>query len=170
METVTIFPDRRKLLILTLAALIFVVAGIFIIKDAALPFILRFIGGYCGIAFFGSCLAYGMMRLVKPVPSVVISNEGLFDNASATGAGMLRWSEIADVKIYSFMNQRFLGIIPHNPEEVVRRQRALKRCLIRLNRRLVQAPFNIPENALPVKLEEIFNQINGFRSATSNIG
>jgi hypothetical protein len=163
METVTIFPDRRKLATLAFGAFIFVVVGIFIIRDTSLPLIIRYIGGYFGSGFFGICLAYGMIRLLKPIPSVIISNEGLFDNASATGAGMLRWSEIADVKIYSFMRQRFLGIIPHNPEEIFRRQGALKRCLMQLNRRLVQAPFNIPENALPVKLEEIFDQINGFR-------
>ena len=163
MDDIVIFPSKKKLALLAVGAFVFVAAGIFIITKPSIPWIIQLVGGYLGVAFFGLCLGYAALRLLKPVPSLVISKDGLYENASALGAGMLRWSEIADVKIYSFMNQRFLGIVPHNLDKVLQRQGAVKQLLIRVNGGLVDSPFNIPENALPVTLEEILVHINARR-------
>lgn len=65
-------------------------------------------------------------RLLMPKPAVVISDAGIFDNASAVGAGMLKWEEIADVFACDFMGQRWLGIIPMNEEVILGRQSRLK--------------------------------------------
>jgi len=165
MDDIVIFPSRKKLALLALGALAFVAAGVFIITEPSMPWVIQLLGGYLGVGFFGICLGYAALRLVRPVPSLVISKDGVFENASAIGAGMLRWSEIADVKIYSFMNQRFLGIVPKNLDEVLQRQNTVKRWLMRVNRGLVEAPFNVPESALPVTLEEILSQISARRSS-----
>jgi hypothetical protein len=135
----------------------------FIIRDASVPLILKVLGGYAGIVFFGMCLAYGIYRLMRPVPMLVISEQGLFDNASAVGAGWLKWSEIKDVKINRFMSQRFLGIIPVDLNAVLGCMSVWKRVLMRTNARLVEAPFNVPEAALPLSLEDLLVQINAFR-------
>jgi hypothetical protein len=130
-----------------------------------MPWVIQLVGGYLGVGFFGICLGYYALRLVRPVPSLVISKESVFENASAVGVGMLRWSEIAEVKIYSFMKQRFLGVIPTNLDEVLQHQNTVKRWLMRVNRGLVEAPINVPESALPVTLEDILSQINARRSS-----
>jgi hypothetical protein len=129
MAPLTVSPSKRKLALLTVGSFAFVVGGIFIIRDGSVPLILKVLGGYSGIVFFGMCLAYGLYRLMRPVPILVISQQGLFDNASAVGAGWLKWSEIKDVKIYRFMSQRFLGIIPMDLNAVLGRMSVWKRIL-----------------------------------------
>jgi hypothetical protein len=97
-----------------------------------------------GIPFFGLCLAYAIYRLCIPKPAVIISDEGIFDNASAVGAGMLRWEEIAEVYPYDIVGQRVLGIIPVKENDVIRRQPHINRVMAKMNRVIGVAPFNIP--------------------------
>lgn len=164
MPPFTVYPSKGKLVLLTAGSFALVVGGMFIIRDASVPLILKVVGGYAGIVFFGMCLAYGLYRLMRPVPMLVISEQGLFENASAVGAGWLKWSEIKDVKIYRFMAQRFLGIVPVDLNAVLGRMSGWKRVLMRTNTRLVEAPFNVPEAALPLSLEDLLVRINAFRS------
>jgi len=112
MEDIVIFPSRKKLVLIAVGAFVFIAIGVFIIRKPEIFWIVRVLGGYLGVAFSGICLGYAIFRLIKPKPSLVINDEGVFDNASAVGAGMLKWSEIDEVKISSFMGQRFLSTSP----------------------------------------------------------
>ena len=166
MEDLVIFPSRKKLVLIAIAAFVFVALGVFIIKKPETYWPVRVLGGYLGVALFSACLGYALLRLIKPKPSLVINDEGVFDNASAIGAGMLQWSEIIEVKIISFMGQRFLSIVPNNIEVILQRQSVLKRWLMTANRGLVDSPINIPETTLPMKVEEILSLIVARRSGT----
>ena len=119
-----------------------------------------------GIPFFGLCLAYAIYRLCIPKPAVIVSDEGIFDNASAVGAGMLRWEEIADVFPYDFVGQRMLGIIPVNENVVIGRQPPFKRVLAKMNRGMGVAPFNIPQSVLPISVDELLVRIEERRGAS----
>jgi hypothetical protein len=165
MDDVVIFPGRKRLALLALGAVAFAAGGGFIVAEDTMPWFARFIGGYLGMALFAFCLVYACFRLAKPLPSLVIGREGLLENAQAVGPGMLRWSEIADVKIQSFLNWRFLAIIPRDLEAVLQRQGRVKQWLMRMKLRLVESPFNVPESALPVKLEDVLAYINTRRGA-----
>lgn len=68
------------------------------------------------------------------------------------------------VKLHRFMSQRFLGIIPMDLNAVLGRMSVWKRVLMRTNARLLEAPFNVPEAALPLPLEDLLVRINVFRS------
>lgn len=166
MKDIVIFPSNKKMVLIAIGSFIFIAVGAFIIISSSASLHGRLVGGYLGVFFFGFCLVYAVFRLVNPLPSLVISDGGLFDNASAVGAGMLHWSEISEVKIYSFISQRYLGIVPKDLKSVLKRQGILKRWTMRLNQGLVGAPFNIPEFMLPVKLEEILEAIDARRIRT----
>src|ERR1041385_4480948 len=116
MNEVAIYPKKVKLLTIALGSLLFVILSFYVARNHAMGLDLWtiIIISYVGIPFFGLCLVYAIYRLLVPKPAVVISDEGIFDNASAVGAGMLRWEEIAHVFAYDFMGQRMLGIIPVN--------------------------------------------------------
>ncbi len=166
MEDIVIFPSRKKLVLIAVGAFVFIAIGVFIIRKPEIFWVIRILGGYLGVAFSGACLGYALLRLTKPKPSLVINDEGVFDNASAIGAGMLKWSEIAELKIISYMGQRFLSIVPNNLEEILQRQSILKRWLMKANRGLVDSPFNVPEITLTLKLEEVLSLIDARRSGT----
>lgn len=115
---------------------------------------------FSSISFFGLCLVYAASRLLFPKPSVVISRNGIYDNASAVSAGMLKWEEIAEIKPYNFMGNRALGIVPVDLETVIARQPLIKRLLFKMNKGLVNAPFSIPQVGLSVSVDELLKMIN----------
>src|SRR5215216_2393472 len=161
MNEVAIYPKKVKLLAIAMCALLFVILGFYFAQNRVamrLPLRAIIITSHVGIPFVGLCLVYAMYRLFMPKPAVVISDEGIFDNASAVGAGMLRWEEIADVFAYDFMGQRMLGIIPVNEEVVLRRQSRLKKVMAKMNKGIAPAPFNIPQNVLPISVDELLSR------------
>jgi hypothetical protein len=162
MNEVVIYPKRLKLFAIAVGALVFVVLGFYFVQNRVamgLPLWVIVITSYAGIPFFGLCLVYATYRLFIPKPAVIISDEGIFDNASAVGAGMLKREEIADIFPYSFMGQRMLGIIPVKEEVVLERQSPIKRVMAKMNRGIAAAPFNIPQNVLPISVEELLIKI-----------
>src|SRR5918993_1464443 len=109
MNEVVIYPKKVKLLAIAVGSLVIVLLGFYLARNRAalgLPPWAIVITSYAGIPFFGLCLAYAIYRLCIPKPAVIISDEGIFDNASAVGAGMLRWEEVAEVFPYDFVGQR----------------------------------------------------------------
>ena len=171
MDEVVIYPSKLKMLALALGSTLFVAFGIYGViapTEAARKFSwIGVIAGYIAIPFFGLCLVYGIYRFLKPSPVIIINQAGLFDNASLIGAGFLKWSEIAEVFQYLFMNQHFLAIIPVDVREAVARLPWFKRVLIRMNKGLGVAPFNIPQQTIPIPLEELWETIEKFRRANN---
>src|ERR1044072_87490 len=161
-STLVIYPKKLKLLGIALGALLFVILDFYFARNGgAMGLSLRtiIITSYVGIPFFVLCLVYAIDRLLIRKPAVVISDGGIFDNASAVGAGMLRWEEIADVFAYDFMGQRMLGIIPLNEAVVLGRQSRFKRIMAKMNKSMAPAPFNIPQTALPISVDELLRKI-----------
>ena len=163
MDEVVFFPSRKRLALLAAAALVFAASGALIAAEETISWFGRFIGAYLGLALFAFCGLYAGLRLARPLPSLVIGREGLLENASPVGAGLLRWSEIAEVKIGSFLNRRFLTVVPRDVEAVLQRQGRVRQRLLRIALRLAGSPFSVPESALPVKLEEVMVHINARR-------
>ena len=162
MNEIIIYPKKLKLLAIAIGALLFVILGVYFAQNRVameLPLEVIIITSFVGIPFSGLCLVYAIYRLLMPKPAVVISDEGIFDNASAVGAGMLRWEEIADVFAYDFMGQRMLGIIPVNEGVVLRRQSRFKRVMAKMNKGIAPAPFNIPQSVLPISVDELLSRV-----------
>jgi hypothetical protein len=155
MNEVVIYPKRLKLLGFAAGSLVFVLLGLYFFA-AGMPLPLVVLTSYLGVPFFGLCFAYAVYRLLVPAPLLVISDEGLYDNASAVGAGMLRWEEIAELVPYEFAKQRFIGVVPVDVGAVIARQPPLKRMMAKMNRGMAGTPFNIPQNMLPMPIEELY--------------
>jgi hypothetical protein len=165
MDDVVIYPSKLKRFMGAAGSLLFIGLGIYFAKEReffGLPVWPIIIISYVGILFFGSCFAYVLYRLLRPAASVIISQDGLLDNASAASAGMLKWEEIAEIFPYNFMGQQMLGIIPKDTEAVLARQHFVKKILARINNRLAKAPFNIPQSALPFSVAELAKRIEEY--------
>jgi len=163
MNDFVIFPNKNKYVMLACFALVFLAAGVFIIFDPKASSTMKLNGGYLGVPFFGLFLGHCIYRILKPVPSIMVNGEGIFENASSVGAGLLRWSEIAEVKMFTFNNKRFLGILPKDMEQAQRRLLIHKRLLMQLNLWLVEVPIIITPKALPIPLERVLDEINARR-------
>lgn len=160
MTDLVVYPSKKKLGRMALYSLAFIFMSGFVAVHPSSPLLVRIAGGYVGIVFCSLCFLYAILRLVKPTPSIVVSAYGLLDNASAIGVGQLAWTEISEVKIYSFMNQKVLGVSLKDPGIILDRQSSFKRILMKINRGLVGTMVNIPTSILPIELEQLLNEID----------
>ena len=159
-----VYPRRWKMALLACGALGFVLAGLVIGYAAGWrPNLATAIATYVGVPFFGYCLLYLLFRLAVRTPSVVVSAEGIVDNATALGAGMIRWDEVREVRATSFGAQRMVAIVPKDEAALLARQNPVKRLLMRMNKRLANYVICIPENTLPMTREELLEEIRRYR-------
>ena len=175
MKDIVVYPNKRYLIAMAAGCLLFVGGCIYPLiygykisgRDALGQFFKAITPGifYIGAPLFSLPLIYICYRLLKPSPSVIINQEGIFDNASVFGAGMIRWEEIESMFIYKIMDNSFLGIIPVNLETILARQSIIKRFLFRLNKGMSQAPFAIPAGGLPMSVEELLAKIQLYRKS-----
>jgi hypothetical protein len=146
-----------KLVAIAAGSVAFVLAGAWMIRRPDDPTAVLF--GAAAILFFGASGIFAIVRIVRPTPAVVINDKGIFDNASAVGAGFIAWDEIEDIREYRFKNQVFLGIFPKQLDAILARQSAWKRLAIRANLALGGAPINIPQVALPMRVADLMREI-----------
>jgi hypothetical protein len=166
-----VYPRRGKLALLALGALAFVISGLVIGAAASWrPYPVTVVATYVGVPFFGFCLLHLLSRLVVRRPAVVVSEEGIWDNATALGVGMIRWEEVRDVRATSFGTHRMVAIVPKDDAAILARQPPPKRLAMRMNKRLATYLICIPEQTLPMTREELLAEIKRYRAMRRSRG
>jgi hypothetical protein len=170
-DQLVIYPRRWKPALFTCGALVFVLAGIAIGLGSdwrASPGVV--VASYMGVPFFGFCFLYLVSRLVARKPAVIVSEVGILDNATALGAGMIRWDEVRDVRVTPFGTERMLVIVPKDEAALLARQHPIKRLFMRMNKSLANAIVCIPQNILPMMCEELRDEIRRYRKMRRSRG
>ncbi len=148
---------------LAFISIIFVVTGVLIfvatLNEAGGEGLLFKTIGIIAIVFFGLCLIYYINVLIKRKPALIVSEEGIFDDSSFIGAGLVRWEEIEALDFVNFSGQLFLGIKTYDPNLIVNRSNGVKRTLNKLNKGLVEAQVNIPVKILACSIDELVEEI-----------
>lgn len=116
------------------------------------------------LAFFGGGGVFLAYRLFKPRPALLLTPEGLMETASALGAGLVPWEDIEEIFAYTFSGQRFLGIRVRDPQALFSRVGPVKRLLMRINKRMVNASINISQVALTMTVDELLELIHEYRA------
>ncbi len=148
-----LYHSSTKMIATLVGALIFVIIGVWLATST--DGLLRAVGGYVGVLFFGPCAVFATWRLARPTPALFFDVQGLDDRASAISVGRLAWTEIDRIVPYQFSNQWMLGIYPTDLKAILSRQNAFRRLAIKANLGLGAAPINIPQGALPVKVTQL---------------
>ncbi|MCM8595785.1 STM3941 family protein [Accumulibacter sp.] len=169
MEQVTIYPDPRRFAVMAVGSLVLAGIGGFLILDPEVSQTSRLFGGYVAVIFFVLCFARATSRLVRRMPSLIIDETGLFDNASSVCAGLLKWADISDVQVYSFKNQRFLGIALNDQPALYEQFSADQRQLMAENLRHAGYPVGIPASALGIGLDETLRLIARLRDRGDDV-
>lgn len=112
-----------------------------------------------GIIFFGFCGFYYMMKLFDKKPGLVIYDEGIIDNSSAISPGLIKWQDIIDIFITEINNQKFLTFEIKNPDELVSKQRGLKKILMTINKNYFRSPIHISSSILDCDFQELHDKI-----------
>lgn len=181
MEKIEIMPSRKRLVILVLLGLLLVAGSLFVIylslqenstftvSRMPVPNFLLTIIGAVGTLMFGYFGFYALKRLANPTPSLVLSKDGFTDNASAIGAGTIRWEDINGLQIVKISGQKMMGLSVENPQEIVERFSGLKRKAVQTNIKMYGFPVYIPQSTLSMPLEEVAEHIGKFKEASGGI-
>jgi hypothetical protein len=155
--------SKSKLVLLFLGGLVFVAIGIWFIVSP--PQISNpvlgspgkiFVVGVASILFFGIGAFFLLKKLGDKSPGLILSNQGIFDNASAVSVGFIPWTDIVEIRETKVANQTFVNIIVKNPQHYIDKQTsAFKKKLIQLNYNQYGTVIGISATALKCDYKEL---------------
>ena len=162
MEDIIIYPKKGRMIVLGLFCLPFILVGLLfvllpIVEDASL--MIAIFGAFI-LLFLGFCLVFYIKAIFKPKPGLKITNEGIVDQSSYLGFGLLKWEEIESVKMVKFSGQSFLGVYTYDKELIINRSGGLKRLLNNMNRGLIDTQANITVKNLAYPTNDLLDEID----------
>jgi hypothetical protein len=154
--------SKRKMILLLISSVVFVLAGIWLLlwnpsisnKLLNQP-ALKISIGIISILFFGWAGFILVKKLMDDKPGLIIGPDGIIDNSSGISAGFIPWSDITGIKIQHVFSQKFLMIIVRNPETYIGRQHGVKKGAAKANHKMYGSPVAISSNALQIRFEEL---------------
>lgn len=170
MKNIIIKTSKRKLAMLSLGSLIFVVICILFIlyPNKFTSFLFRSekiveLVGYIGGIFFGIIGYFIIYKLLfNNEPGLIISERGIFDNSSAVPLGWIEWDNITDIKIHkmtintTFKNSvNFVLINVNDLERFTENKNFLIKFLLKQNNNLYNMPIGISSNGLNCSFEDL---------------
>ncbi|MBS4220737.1 hypothetical protein KHA96_20775 [Bacillus sp. FJAT-49711] len=156
-----IMSKMKRMVMLTIFSLIFVILGIFILAGGLVESSIGLmIIGILTIIVFGLCIIYYIIVLIKREPAIIISNDGIIDKSSYIGAGLVRWTEIEAFEFINFSGQVYLGIFTIDRDLIINRMSGMKKVFTRINKGLLETQVNIPVKNLNCSMDELVDVIN----------
>lgn len=155
--------SKKKLTKLFLGCVMFVLLGLwFVVHPPAIrnslfgnP-VLIFIIGMASIVFFGMIGFYIFKKFFDNSPGIIISDEGVFDNASGVCVGFIPWTDILEIGETIVANKKFINIIVKNPQEYIDREKnAFKRKLKQMNYKSYGTVIGIQSSGLKCTYPEL---------------
>jgi hypothetical protein len=171
-QSVAFYPDLGKLGALAAFQTLFLLAVLIGIawlvvsggwsQQIPIVFCLVLVGPALGYA-----TACSLSRLAGRTPTMVLTKEGIFDGGTLwwTGLGLILWEEMTGFYCSgrghggSSFSRRFLVIMLADPKAVRARQSRLRRVLLLLVALESASPVAIPQQLLPMTVEELADQI-----------
>jgi hypothetical protein len=160
MQTVEIPLNKNKIFLGIGISLLFVVAGYFIYTTIADqqqridPRILKSVG-ILGIIFFGAMGGYGIKKAFDTKPGLIMTDEGVFDNSSATSVGLIPWSAIYYIRTEQIKSTRFILLFVENPENYISKATGMKKLLLKGNFSMYGTPIAISTVMLQYNFEAL---------------
>ena len=150
--------NKTKIVGLTFMAIIFVGLGIRLMwKSAAMGVSsgylrdLNFLVGLFGILFFGLAGILSFRKLFDKTPGLVISNEGVTENATAMSPGLVAWEDIETITELGYGRRGFINLKVRNPQYYIDRQTSFwKRKLMQMNYSWFDTAIPISTNMLDI--------------------
>lgn len=167
MDRIEIPISKKKILLLLIGALLFVISGILFITTPE-TFITMFVRnvtvirlvGIAGVLFFGAAGIYGITKLFDKSNGLVIDDSGITDNTNASGSGLIIWDDITEIKIEQVMSTKFLLIYISDPNKYLARVKGFKQKLMKLNMEKYGTPISITSSTLKLNFDELERLVN----------
>ncbi|MFL9844996.1 STM3941 family protein [Flavobacterium rhizosphaerae] len=163
MEKIEIPLNKSKLLFGIGGAILFVTTGIYLLNLAEEqtkfnPIVVTIVG-WLAILFFGIVGIYGMIKLFDKKIGVAIDEDGILDNSNAGSVGLIKWTDITQIKTEQIKSTAFLLIFVTNPQEYINRNKGLKKKLQQANMKMYDTPIAITSNTLQCSFKDLERQV-----------
>jgi hypothetical protein len=150
MEKLIIKNSRWRYVLLLIASIGFVVAGIWMVMRGK-PF------GWAAIVFFGSSLPLFIWQIVDSRPRLVVDEHGVTDRT--LGVGRIPWGDIEVAYVRSINGNDFICLELRNREKYWQKLSKVKRAMAAANRGLGFTDFNLNLSGVDVNTDELFELI-----------
>jgi len=159
--------SKKKLTLMVIGSLIFVVLGIlFVVSPENYTSLIMqsptiiFISGLASILFFGLCFFFISKKLGDKSPGLVISDEGILDNSSGVSVGQIKWAEIEHISVIKIYRQKMIILQIKNPQEYIDKQTNwFKRKMMTTNYKMYGTPVCITSNGLKISFNELLSTL-----------
>jgi len=165
MNKIEIPISKKKLTLGIIGSVLFVILGIWFYSHPNdfqnIPF--RFLRnptviktiGIAGIIFFGATGIYGIIKSFDKKFGLIIDNEGIFDNSNASSIGLIKWTDIIEIRTEQVMSTKFLLIYISDPNALIENVKGMKRKLMEGNMKIYGTPISITSNTLKYNFSDL---------------
>jgi len=166
MNKIEIPLSKTKLLFGIAGSILFVVLGLYLFITMAdqqsrfNPAIVKGVG-IAAILFFSATGIYGIKKMFDNAIGLTIDDNGIFDNTNASSVGLIKWTDIKEVKVEQVASTKILLIYIINTDIYLDKVIGFKRKLMEANNRMYGTPLSITSNTLKYKFEDLVKLING---------
>jgi hypothetical protein len=165
MSKIEIPLSNTKLLLGICGSILFIVLGIWIFTQAnefqSMPFrilrnpmVIKTIG-IASILFFALTGVYGIKKMSDNKVGLTIDDNGIIDNTNATSIGLIKWSDITEIKTEQVMSTKFLLIYTSDPARILGKVKGVKRKLMAGNMKMYGTPLSITSNTLKYNFNDL---------------
>lgn len=165
-EEIIIYPRRLMMFFYAAGSLVAVVVGtLFAVyqEEMGTP-LLVLVVCYIGVPLLSYGFLWSVHRLLWPKPAVIISEQGILDDSTATGAGLVRWEDIAEIRPYRRFLHKCIGIVPRDTNALLSTQGFGQRVRMKVDMAMGYPPISIFEIALPVSEERLLLLIGNYHN------
>lgn len=153
MQPINIPLSKKKIVLLILGSILFVVAGIWMFVFQAdqqtrfNPLFIKIVG-IAAVVFFGATGLVGIQKLFDTQMGLIIDRNGITDNSSGVSVGFIDWADVRALRTSQVMSTKFILIEVAAPEKYIGKATNFKAKLLRQNLNMYGTPLCIASNTL----------------------
>ena len=158
MDKIEIYSSKKKLFLLLIASLLFVVVGIFMLLYFEN---IKKIIGLISILFFGLGIYFSIRGLVKNQLILVIDAIGINVNPKKSLSEKIEWKNIIGFSEIRIQGAKIVIIKVNNPNYwIEKEENQIRKKIMSFNTDNYGSPFNISANAMQISHLELIQILN----------
>jgi hypothetical protein len=160
MQPINIPLSKKKIVLLILGSILFVVAGIWMFLFQAdhqtrfNPLLVKIVG-IAAVVFFGATGLVGIQKLFDTQMGLIIDQNGITDNSSGVSVGFIDWADVRGLRTSKVMSTKFILIEVNDSEKYINKATNFKARLLRQNLNMYGTPLCIASNTLDFSFNEL---------------
>lgn len=174
-DSIEIAASPRKLLMVLLGALVFVLLGLWLLGVFGPPPVPRWrsrlvadVAGAASVGFFGLIAVIALFQLATPDRrGLWVDSLGFTDRSSVVAAGRVAWTDVVGLRVWQYQRTRTLCVYVRDPGPVLAAQPRLRRWLMTRSIKMLGTPVTITTTGLACDFDELcraFEQHSGLHA------